>query len=231
VANGLRGTGAALGIIPIGTANDFARQVLSTTQVPELLTKLTSPVIRPIDLFTINDRICINITSFGLDSKVQMRAESINRRFHFLGGLVYPISIVLSLFGGREFGLSYELSCVTPEGTARHESGSSRFVLSAVCNGGYYGGGYHPAPDADVSDGLLDICIVDNVPLREILKLLPLYKAGRHAGHPAVHFFRAKEGVIRATEGDLLGNYDGEIFKAPSVTFKILPTELPFAFY
>jgi len=229
--NGLHGTGAALGIIPTGTANDFARQVLSTTDVAELIRRLPNPVIRPIDLFTINDELCINITSFGLDTKVQIKAESINRRFHFLGGLVYPLSIVLSLFGGREFDLSYELSREEAGGTVKIMTGSSRYILSAICNGGYYGGGYHPAPAADTADGLLDICIVDNVPLREILRLLPLYKAGKHIGHPAVHAFQAQKGIIRSSDGSLTGNYDGEIFEAPEVTFKILPGAVPFAFY
>jgi diacylglycerol kinase (ATP) len=229
--NGIYGTGAALGVIPTGTANDFSRQVLSTTNIPELLSRLTTPVIRPIDLFSINDRVCINIASFGLDTKVQMKAESITRRFHFLGGLVYPISVLLSLFGGREFGMSYELMISDENGSIHREIGSSRFVLSAICNGGYYGGGYHPAPDASPTDGLLDICIVDNVPLSEIIKLLPRYKAGTHRGHPAVHFFRAQEGVIRATEGELLGNYDGEIFQSAAIQFKVLPGAVPFAFY
>lgn len=230
-AKGIYGTGAALGILPIGTANDFARQVLSTTSVPELLARITSPVIRPIDLFMINDEICINIASFGLDTKVQMRAESINRKFHFLGGLVYPISIVISLFGGREFGLSYELSQVSADGTVEKTTGSSRFILSAVCNGGFYGGGYNPAPNADTTDGILDICIVDNVPFRQVLKLLPLYKTGKHEKHPAVHTFKAQSGVIRSTDQVLMGNYDGEIFQSPEVTFQILPRALPFAFY
>ncbi len=230
-AKGLYGTGAALGILPTGTANDFARQVLSTTDVTELLARLTTPVIRPIDLFLINDEICINIASFGLDTRVQILAESINRKCHFLGGLIYPISILVSLFGSREFGFQYELKMTGADGSVRTDSGSSRFILSAICNSGYYGGGYHPAPSADPMDGILDICIVDNVPLREIIRLLPLYKAGKHEAHPAVHVFKAQSGVIRPTEGVLQGNYDGEIFQTEEVTFRVLPLALPFAFY
>ena len=64
-ANGLYGTGSALGVLPLGTGNDFARHILPSLKPAELLPLLPKPDIRPIDLVQINDELCINITSFG----------------------------------------------------------------------------------------------------------------------------------------------------------------------
>jgi len=232
VANGITGTAAAMSVLPIGTANDFARAALSRQEPAELLSRLFEPAIRPIDVFRIDSRICLNITSLGFDSKVQRKAETLNVKVRWLGGLIYPLAIILALLGGREYPMHYRLETIDAQGKTGVIESDARFILAAICNGQYYGGGFHPAPQAALDDGRLDLCIVDCLPLRRVLSLIPRYKQGTHLDDPAVHLMSVTGGHIEAPAGQLLlGNYDGEVFEKPTVDFKILPQALRFAFY
>ena len=99
VAAGIAGTPATMSILPIGTANDFAKTMFSTTQLSRLMQLLPDPTIRCIDTIAIDDEICLNITSLGFDTKVQLKAVQLNQRVRILGNLAYPVAILLSLFG------------------------------------------------------------------------------------------------------------------------------------
>lgn len=231
VANGIAGTPAAMGILPIGTANDFARTALSGLDPDTLLRSLVQPEIRPIDVFRVDDRICLNITSLGFDTKVQLCASRINARFRWLGSLSYPLAILLTLPGGRKYDMSYRIQAIDGQGQTSSVAGDASFILAAICNGRYYGGGFNPAPQASIEDGRLDFCLIDTLPLRRILPLIPKYKQGRHLSDPAVHCWQVVSGSFEATAGLLLGNYDGETFAKKSIEFKIMPKALNFAFY
>ncbi len=230
VANGLAHTTAAMGILPIGTANDFARTALSSTDPDIILPLLLKPDIRPIDVIRVGDQICLNITSFGLDTKVQRYASAINDKARWLGKMSYPLAILWSLLGSRRYPMHYRLQTVDPQGQTKWLEADSEFILAAICNGRYYGGGFNPAPKADVEDGLLDFCLVDSLPLLRILPLIPSYKNGTHLKDPAVHSCQVLNGVIEAPNGLLLGNYDGELFEKTRIDFQILPKALRFAF-
>jgi diacylglycerol kinase family enzyme len=82
-----------------------------------------------------------------------------------------------------------------------------------------------------LDDGRLNFCLVDSLPLRRILPLIPLYKQGKHLSDPAVHCWQVTGGQIEAPSGELLGNYDGEIFQKKAIRFQIMPLGLRFAFY
>jgi len=101
VANGIAGTDAAMSILPIGTANDFAKASLSTSDPDRLLAKVLDPQIRPIDVINVDGRICLNTASLGFDTKVQKKASAMTAKARWLGSLSYPVAIVLSLFGQR----------------------------------------------------------------------------------------------------------------------------------
>ena len=226
VANGLLGTSAALAILPLGTGNDFARAFLSSQSIEQLLPRLLQPDIRPIDLIRVNDRICLNITSFGFDTRVQRLMMSINRKFRWLGTLSYPLAIVIGLLGSRRFSFKYNL-----EGSGEPEI-QVDYILAALCNGRFYGGGFNPAPMAEIDDGRIELVLVDPLPLRRILALIPLYKKGQHLNDPAVHLLPVTSGHLAAPAGQLLlGNIDGELFEAARIDFEILPHAVHFAFY
>jgi diacylglycerol kinase (ATP) len=231
VANGLAGTDAAMTILPLGTGNDFVRTALSNPDVDWLLQHITEPDIQPIDVIRVDDRICLNITSLGFDTKVQRKAIVISAKAPWLGSLSYPLAIVAALFGKRDYPMHYILQTIGEHGESGQIEADARFILAAICNGRFYGGGFNPSPQASLQDGILDFCLVESLPLGRILSLIPLYKQGKHLGDPAVHSFRVTSGQITATEGQLLGNYDGESFEKPAVHFRVWPAALNFAFY
>jgi YegS/Rv2252/BmrU family lipid kinase len=231
VAAGIAGTPATMSILPIGTANDFAKTMFSTTQLSRLMQLLPDPTIRCIDTIAIDDEICLNITSLGFDTKVQLKAVQLNQRVRILGNLAYPVAILLSLFGNRTYGIDYDVQAIRADGTTEPFRGSAEIILSAICNGRYYGGGFNPAPKAEVDDGRLAFCLVDSLPLRRIIPLLPKYKSGQHLGDPAIHMTDIVSGTIRSNNGLLLGNIDGEPFEREQITFRVMPRSLNFACY
>lgn len=231
VANGIAGTESAMAILPLGTANDFAKTALSSDSPEQLLDMILQPRIRPIDVMQVDDRICLNIASLGFDTKVQLKASAINSKVRWLGSLSYPLAILAALFGGREYKMHYRLETIDADNKAGIAEADAKFILAAICNGRFYGGGFNPSPTASLDDGKLDFCLVDSLPLRRILPLIPLYKKGRHLGDPAVHLMQITAGRIEATDGLLLGNLDGESFEKKAIEFRIIPAGLRFAFY
>jgi len=231
VAQSLFGSRTALAVLPIGTANDFVKTVYPGKSLEQILDGLFEPTIRPIDCFFVDERICVNIMSLGFDTKVQKAAGRILSRHRWLGSASYPFAIVQSLFGTRDYDMHYKFTAVDDEGQETEVEASSRYILAAVCNARYYGGGYNPAPAASIEDGLLDLCLVDSLNLIKILGLIGKYKKGQHLGHPAIHYYRVKSGEAKA-EGKslLLGNIDGEQFEKDRLGFEIRPSALDFVF-
>jgi diacylglycerol kinase (ATP) len=231
VANGIAGTPAAMAVLPYGTGNDMVRTVYPDRSAEWLLQHIRRPDIRPIDVIQLDDRICLNIMSLGFDTKVQRRAIVLAARAPWLGGLIYPLSIVVALFGRRDYPMHYELQTIDDQGRPGTVAADARFVLAAICNGRYYGGGFNPAPQADLADGKLDFCLVESIPLLRMLSLIPLYKQGRHLSDPAVHSCQITGGMVAAPTGLLLGNYDGESFEKAALHFQVRPLALRFAFF
>lgn len=231
VAQALYGSRTALAVLPIGTANDFVKTVYPGKSLEQILDGLFEPTIRPIDCFFVDERICVNIMSLGFDTKVQRAAGRVLSRHRWLGSASYPFAIVQSLFGTRDYDMHYKFTAVDDEGQETEVEASSRYILAAVCNARYYGGGYNPAPAASIEDGLLDLCLVDSLNLIKILGLIGKYKKGQHLGHPAIHYYRVKSGEAKA-EGKslLLGNIDGEQFEKDRLGFEIRPSALDFVF-
>lgn len=231
VVQGLAGTDAVMSIIPIGTANDFCRAAFSTIKLKTLYSRLAVPQIKPIDLIGYDNGISLNIVSLGLDTMIQILAQKLTRRWHLPGSIVYPLAIVAGLAGKRQFDMRFRFDVVAEDGRIGEITGDSRFILAAICNGRYYGGGFNPAPDARLDDGRLQVCLVDSLPLRKILPLIPLYKKGRHLGQPAIHAWTVLSGELTAEAEPLPGNADGEIFHRADIRFRVLPHHLKFAFY
>ena len=192
----------------------------------------SAPEIRPIDVIWVDDRICLNITSLGFDTKVQRRAIVLASRARWLGGLSYPLAIALALIGSREYPMHYSLHTIDGEGLAGIVEGDASFILAAICNGRYYGGGYNPSPQASLDDGRLDFCLVDSLPLLRMLSLIPLYKQGHASGRsggPQLAGDRRQD--RRAQTGLLLGNYDGESFEKAAIDFHGQAARIEFRFY
>ena len=168
--------------------------------------------------------------SYGLDTKVETIGRKIAGKIKFLGQQAYNIAIVPSVLQSMHYQINFELDCVDREGTPyKWSQAPSDYTLFAICNASYYGGGFCPAPNSRLDDGLLDFCKVDAINLMEVLPLIPKYSEGtaNEEATDKIHTGYLTGGRIWSTDGSaLLGNCDGENFDYSEVVFKIEPKAL-----
>jgi diacylglycerol kinase (ATP) len=219
VADGLVGTRAALGIIAAGTGNDFSHALGLPTAADQAGQVALEGPTRWVDV----GQVCIgarcsafvNIAGCGFDAEAVRRTSAATR----LGGrLPYLIGTLRTL--------------------ATFKPRPTRFVLDgrpfdrralgvAVANGSRYAGGMRIAPAARIDDGLFDICLISDITPLQLLVLLPRLYAGRHGGHRAVEFFRARELRVAPLSADAVGcQADGELVGDIPATFSVQPRGL-----
>ena len=198
VLNGLAGYDVPLGIIPVGTANDFARQAGIPRDADHAMDViLRRPPVR-IDTLEMNGRRFLNVSTGGVGAEAT--AETPADAKESLGMLAYAITGVRKL---RE---------LMPRRLTVHGPGfdyDGEFLLFAVGNGRVTGGGTVITPRASVTDGLLDFCLVEGMPRAEFTRLALRIRNGEHLDHPAVHYAQLPEVTIEGAE-PISVNVDGE---------------------
>jgi YegS/Rv2252/BmrU family lipid kinase len=210
VINGIEGLNTAIGIIPGGSGNDFIRTINPHTDIEEIIYDNLFGDIIEVDVAACNDRKYINIASVGLDAEIV--EGTIAMKKYFSGSKAYLASILRTVFTykGQKMNITIDGMEIEKE-----------VLLSAIANGKYYGGGIMPAPDADIQDKLLDICIVNKFPLLKEFYLLPKYMKGKHKNLKGVSFNRGKRIEVTSPR-QMAVNFDGELFRDDRVVFRIL---------
>jgi YegS/Rv2252/BmrU family lipid kinase len=213
VAGALRGTGGVLGVLPGGRGNDFAR-VLGLPRDPvAACAVLADGEVRELDLGEAGGRIFVGIASVGFDSEANRIA---NEARLVRGDAVYL------------YGALRALSAWTPARFDLALDGRPcRFTgyTVAAANSKAYGGGMLLAPDAELDDGRLDVVIVEDLPKRRFLRLLPGVFRGAHVRRPEVRVVRARELAI-AADRPFAVYADGEPIAELPTTVRALPAAL-----
>ena len=181
VAAGLVGFDhAELGIIPMGTGNDFVRNFEHTEMFFDIDAQLDGET-RKIDLLKYNDKYAINIINTGFDCEVAKQA-GVNRRSVFVpNSLAYPAGILQKI---TQFDTAIVNGKIYLDGKLHK---GDKFQACVFANGRYYGGGYFAAPAAEQNDGIIDCCVIDKIPLMTFIKILGDYKIGSHIINPKVY--------------------------------------------
>ncbi len=236
IANGLAGTDTPMMILPLGTGNDFAKKVYGTKKINvENVIKAFGFYsgkikynIMPIDLIDYNGEKCINVMSYGLDTKVETIGRKIAAKLPSLGHQAYNLAVVPVLCQSMKFQINLDLNCIDENGDAyKIHSEPYDYTLFAICNASYYGGGFCPAPNSKLDDGLLDFALVRPVTAVEALPLIPKYSAGNIDVIKQLRSGHVVSGRIWSIDGNpLLGNCDGENFDYSEVHFKVEPKSL-----
>jgi diacylglycerol kinase (ATP) len=192
-----------MGIIPIGTGNDIASSwgiPSDTDGALECLLAGLQGEPRKVDVGVIakgeNTTRFGAVYSAGFDAIVNERANSM--RFP-RGSSRYILALLIELASLRP--RRYRL---TIDGVSREQDA----LLVAVANGPSFGGGMRVAPDASLTDGLLDVFVLTPVSRLTFLRIFPKVYSGTHISHPAVEIIRASE-VSVDVEG-IVGYVDGE---------------------
>jgi len=232
VVNGLMRSGhgensrAALGLIPIGSGNDFAwmlgvPRAHDRKTLEAILRHFYTGKTRWIDLGRIwgdsdHGRYFGNGVGIGFDGTVNI----VSRKLSWARGfLMYTLAVLQTmLWYYRAPRAIVELDDQRIE---------RPMMMISVSNGRRLGGGFYVTPQAEMDDGLFDICLVDQVRRIEMFMLIPLFMKGTQATNPHVHMMRAKHVTVRCEEGYAV-HADGEIYAtcAKALTMEILPCKL-----
>ncbi len=193
----LNGSPTALGLIPGGTGNDLSRHLGLPASPEEALKAIGSGRVIEADLARANGRPFLNILSCGFDAVV---GRDVNRPGRMLKGTAaYVSSLVKSLATYQAVKARIEVDGEIEE---------REVMLCAVANGSCYGGGMKVAPGADISDGLLDVVVLEKVGKADFLRQFPKVFKGEHLSHPAVSVRRGR--TVRISAPGLPVLCDGE---------------------
>ncbi len=215
-----------IGIVPIGTGNDFCRNFSSDACFFDLEKQISGECVKCDAIrYTTNmdNRIksgyCANMFNIGFDCDVADMTNNIKERTFLGGPLAYVVSIFVNLFNKRPANLEIEI-----DGSVVHKG---ELLLTSIANGSYCGGGLKTNPIAQVSDGFININMVKNISLPRLLKLLPKYINGsylkiKNIGEIASSQ-KCKKVKITSSENKMKFSVDGEITETGITEFEVIP--------
>ncbi|MEU8675804.1 diacylglycerol kinase [Streptomyces sp. NPDC048560] len=218
------GTETPLGVVAVGTGNDFARALGLPVRDPGAAGRLAARAlkeghVRDIDLGRAGERWFGSVLASGFDSRVNDRGN----RMRWGGRFKYDLAILAELAAFEP--VPYRV---------RIDGGPVREIeatLIAVGNGSTYGGGMRICPDAVMDDGLFDVTVVGDCSRATLLRVFPRVYKGTHLGHPAVTVHRvasielAAAGVTAYADGEPLGPLPLTVTAVPGAVRVLCPAK------
>lgn len=223
VTNGLlrlpRKARPALGVIPVGSGNDYARSLGISGDLGAAVRQLLGARPRALDVGCCNGRFFVETLSFGLDAAIALDTVQRRRRTGRTGTLLYlesGIDQLLHHLKAHRYAASFD-GGPEVEGSA---------FLFAVQVGPTYGGGFRVCPDARLDDGLFDLCLAHpplSVP--RAVGIFLLAKNGRHTRFRQMEMRRAASLRVRFDEA-VPAQMDGEEASADLYDIAMMPRAL-----
>ncbi|EEI27310.1 diacylglycerol kinase family protein [Corynebacterium glucuronolyticum] len=218
------GTDVPMGIIPAGTGNDFAHHyglprnpvkaarliAAGKTQHADLGIHTTAEGVR--EYFA-------TITCCGFDSRVNART---NRLSWPKGTPRYVLAVLLEALNFHGYPAKITLD-------HKHVLEQDLFTTVAVGITSSYGGGMKISPDADHTDGLLDITVIYGMSIPQALKTFPKIFRGEFSSQDGVNTYHAKhvrvelEGAPVFSDGDFVSDPPIEVDIAPAAGLFFVP--------
>ena len=214
VVNGLDGYDVPLGIIPLGTANDFARQVGIPADADHAMDVILQRKPRRLDTASLNGRRFLNVSTGGIGAEAT--AETSPEVKASLGPIAYAIT------GIKKFA---DLKAKSARFAGDGFEYEGEFLIFALGLTRSTGGGTIVTPMASATDGLLDLCVVEHMSRRDFARLALRVKRGEHLGQEGVHYAQVKHVTITSNE-PLPVNVDGEMSNAERLTYRARSRDL-----
>ncbi len=220
VVNGIARAGcvSALALVPLGTGNDFARTLGVPNDIDTAVAQIGNAQIRAIDLVRVTSdevRYFVNVSSGGFSGVVDEKLTPEMKRAW--GPLAYLRSAAAAFSELRGYTTKVALDDQPPT--------ENDLYNVVIANGRYVAGGIPIAPEADISDGLLDVVLIPERGPADLAILAAQILVGKHLGSDAVIFKRAKKIAINSRPG-MWFNVDGELIGNEPAVFELLPQAL-----
>lgn len=219
VVNGVAGfPNAAVTVYSGGSGNDFVK-IFDDPKAFFDLDRLLDARESEFDLIRVNDDYSLNICSVGLDARIGTDVSNY-KRFPLLQGFrAYVISTFVNVLRG--IGEHYVVNI-------NGERIDAEQTMICVCNGRFYGGGFNPVPEANPSDGLLEVLVVKKVRRLQVPGVVGKYKAGKYRElSDLIRHIRTNRLTIHADHTTPI-NLDGEIRLAQNIEISVAPERIRF---
>lgn len=201
-----------------GSGNDFVK-IFDQPQAFFDLERLLDADEATFDLIRCNDDISLNICSVGLDARIGTDVANYKRIPLLSGFRAYAVSTLVNVFRGISEHYVVEVN---------GEVVDAEQTLICACNGRFYGGGFNPVPEADPTDGLLDVLLIKKVSLLQVAQVIGKYKAGRYKELPTlVRHVKTDRVVIRCDKPTPI-NLDGELRISDTVDIRVAKEKIRF---
>ena len=201
-----------------GSGNDFIR-IFDEPEAFRDLNRLLDAEEVAFDLIKVNEDYSLNICSVGLDARIAADVANYKRLPLLSGFRAYVASTVINLFKGISEHYIIEVNGEQIDG---------KKTMICACNGRFYGGGFNPVPEADPTDGFMDVLLVEPVSRLKVAQVVGKYKNGQYRQLPKyIRYFRTKKLKIICDQ-DTPINLDGELRIAREVEFSIATEKLRF---
>ena len=196
-----------LGILPVGTANDFGKLLDIPADVEEACKRIVSTIEpRLIDIGKINDKYFVNVASTGLFTDVSQKVD-INLK-NTLGKLAYYLKGIDEIKNFRKLKVKLTSNEYNYEG----------YMYLMLMFNGKTAGNLNIASRSDVEDGKLDVVLFKPVPIIEVLPLFLKVLRGEHLDSKKVIYFKTDSLLVECEE-DIVTDIDGE--KGPDFPLKV----------
>jgi len=220
ILQGIVNTKHELVVIPYGTGNDFCRVLTKEKNPYHLLKQSLKMSSQKVDTILLNDHYYINSACFGVDSVIANHVHDTPDILLVPQSKSYLVSIMQHVFqyNYHRVKLYSENQCLYDGPT----------TLCTLNNGQYYGGGFQITPQADIQDGYMDICVVDQIPKAKIPYMFSLLIAHKLENRKEVHYFKMKKATLHC---EYMCNLDGETYQSDVYHFEVKPQSLNLVMY
>ena len=203
VVNGIAEGKCKLGIIPTGSGNDFCR-TLKEAQTENVR----------LDLGKVNGRYFINIASVGMDAETCNNANKIKSKIKLHSSYYLALIHTFLTFKSKSLKLKIDKNVYAGD-----------YIIAAICNGKYYGGGFKIAPVASFDDNQFDIYLVSKAGKLKLIKILLALLKSEHEKYNEVRKYTGKNITI-TSENNLIVNIDGEITISKNIEIEMIEDAL-----
>ena len=201
-----------------GSGNDFVKLFNDPKAFYDLERLLDAEEVT-FDMIRCNDDLSLNICSVGLDARIGTDVSRYKRLPLLHGFRAYVASTLVNVIKGISEHYVVEVGGETVD---------ARQTMICACNGRYYGGGFNPVPEADPTDGMLEVLLVKHVSRLQVPVVIGKYKNGRYRELPKlVRHFHTDRVVIRCDKPTPI-NLDGELRVAERIEMRIAEEKLRF---